>query len=119
MPSTVQAPTSYAWVLLVRPGYELEYQRRHDALWPDMAAELHRAGITSYHIFRHGLTLFGFFETADLAATQSFLAASDINRRWSEYMAPIMQVDIDPQTSFPYLLPKMMDYRNGTITPTL
>ncbi len=110
---------SYAWVLHVRPGYELEYQRRHDALWPEMCAELDASGIKTYHIFRHGLTLFGYFETADLAATQTYLAQSDINAKWSEYMAPIMQVDIDPATQFPYLLPQMMDFANAAISPTM
>jgi L-rhamnose mutarotase len=28
-----------------------------------------------------------------------------VNRRWSEWMDPIMKVEIDPQTEFPYLLP--------------
>ncbi|NJM51103.1 MAG: L-rhamnose mutarotase [Sphingomonadales bacterium] len=109
----------YAWVLFVRPGYELEYQRRHDELWPDMYAELDASGIKKYHIFRHGLTLFGYFETADIAATQAYLAASDINAKWSEYMAPIMQVDIDPVTNFPFLLPQMMDFNEGAVAATL
>ncbi len=110
---------SYAWVLHVRPGYELEYQRRHDALWPEMCVELDAAGIKTYHIFRHGLTLFGYFETADIAATQAYLAKSEINAKWSDHMAPIMQVDIDPSTQFPYLLPHMMDFKNGEITATM
>jgi L-rhamnose mutarotase len=109
----------YAWILYVRPGYEAEYQKRHDALWPEMCAELDASGIKTYHIFRHGLTLFGYFETADLAATQAYLAKSEINAKWSEFMAPIMQVDIDPATNFPYLLPKMMEFENGVITPTM
>jgi L-rhamnose mutarotase len=110
---------SYAWVLSVRPGYELEYQRRHDELWPEMCAELDAAGIMKYHIFRHGLTLFGYFETADIAATQSYLATSQVNARWSEYMAPIMQADIDPSTRFPFLLPQMMAFENGAVAATL
>jgi len=44
-------------------------------------------------LFRHGLTLFGYFETDDLKATQKFLSDNDVNARWSEYMAPIMKVE--------------------------
>ncbi len=33
---------------------------------------------------------------------------SEINKKWSEYMEPIMKVDIDPKTNFPYLLPLQM-----------
>jgi L-rhamnose mutarotase len=96
---------SHAWVLGVRPGYEDEYKRRHDTLWPEMDAALRAAGITSYTIFRHGLTLFGYFECDDLARTMAILKDDPVNRRWGEWMAPIMQIDIDPATSFPYLLP--------------
>ena len=96
----------YAWVLEVRPGYEEEYLKRHDEIWPEMLAALRKAGISNYNIFRHGLTLFGYFETDDLEATKASLADDPVNARWSEYMAPIMKIDIDPATSFPYLLPK-------------
>lgn len=97
---------SYAWVLGVRPGYEAEYKQRHDELWPEMDATLRRSGIRNYHIFRHGLTLFGYFETDDLQATINYLKTDPINVKWSESMAPIMQIDIDSRTGFPFLLPK-------------
>jgi L-rhamnose mutarotase len=95
----------YAWVLGVRPGYEDEYVRRHREIWPEMVEALRSAGIRNYSIFRHGLTLFGYFETDDVEETQRYLAEDATNRRWSEWMAPIMKVDIDPTTDFPYLLP--------------
>jgi L-rhamnose mutarotase len=95
----------YAWVLEVRPGYEEEYRRRHEEIWPEMIEALRSAGIRNYSIFRHGLTLFGYFETDDLRSTQAYLASSETNERWSEWMAPIMRVEVDPSTDFPYLLP--------------
>jgi L-rhamnose mutarotase len=97
---------SYAWVLGVRPGCEEEYKQRHDELWPEMDATLRKSGIRNYHIFRHGLTLFGYFETDDLQATIDYLKADPVNAKWSESMAPIMQIDINPRTGFPFLLPK-------------
>ena len=97
---------SYAWVLGVRPGYEDEYKRRHDEIWPEMDKALRDSGITSYSIFRHGLTLFGYFETDDLERTISFLRNDPVNARWSEHMGPIMEIDVDPATGFPFLLPK-------------
>lgn len=101
---------SYAWVLGIRPGYEEEYKRRHDEIWPEMTEALQQSGIRNYQIFKHGLTLFGYFETDDFEATASFLADNEVNQRWAEYMAPIMQVDIDPATRFPYLLPKQFSH---------
>jgi L-rhamnose mutarotase len=95
----------YAWVLEVRPGYEELYKQRHDAIWPEMLAELRAAGVHNYNIFRYGLTLFGYFETDNLAETKSRLSKSVINAKWSEFMEPIMKIDLDPTTNFPYLLP--------------
>jgi L-rhamnose mutarotase len=54
-----------------------------------MVEALHSAGIRNYTILRHGLTLFGYFETDDLRRTQEYLASSETNRRWSEWMGPI------------------------------
>ena len=92
----------YAWVAEVRPGYEEEYRRRHDEIWPEMVAALREAGVRNYSIFRHGLTLFGYFETDDLEQTQRYLANSEVNRRWGE---PVMKTEVDTNTDFPYLLP--------------
>jgi L-rhamnose mutarotase len=96
----------YAWVLEVRPGYEEEYKKRHDEIWPEMVETLRKAGIRNYNIFRHGLTLFGYFETDDLDKTIAALAKDPVDARWSEMMAPIMKVEVDPNRNFPYLLPK-------------
>lgn len=95
----------YAWVLEVRPGYEDEYKKRHDEIWPDLVADIRAAGLRNYNIFRLGLTLIGYFECDDLPAAIAALGKSDANRRWGEYMAPIMKIDADPGTGFPYLLP--------------
>lgn len=97
--------SSYAWVLEVRPGYEAEYLRRHDEIWPEMLDALRAAGIRNYNIFRHGLVLFGYFETDDLKITQAILARDPTNTRWGEWMAPLMKIEVDPATRFPYLLP--------------
>ena len=99
---------NYAWVLEVRPGYEEEYKKRHDEIWPEMVDMLREAGLGNYNIFRHGLTLFGYFETEDLKKSIDHIAKSEVNKKWAEYMAPIMKVDIDPKTNFPYLLPIQM-----------
>ncbi len=95
----------YAWVLEVRPGYEEEYKKRHDEIWPEMLESLQKAGIRNYAIFRHGLTLFGYFETDDLKRTIAILRDDPVDQRWSEWMAPIMKIDVDGATGFPFLLP--------------
>jgi L-rhamnose mutarotase len=96
----------HAWVLEVRPGYEEEYKKRHDEIWPDMVEALKKAGISNYSIFRHGLTLFGYFETDDLQKTIVALAKDPVNARWGESMTPLMKIEVDERTGFPFLLPK-------------
>jgi len=95
----------YAWVLGVRPGYEEEYKKRHDEIWPEMVEMLKESGIRNYSIFRHGLTLFGYFETDDLKKTTEFLRTNPINARWGQMMGPIMKIETDESTGFPFLLP--------------
>jgi L-rhamnose mutarotase len=97
--------TYHAWVLEVRPGCEEDYKRRHDEIWPEMVDALRAAGVRNYNIFRHGLTLFGYFETDDLQATIVALREDPVNRRWGESMAPMMKIETDSRTGFPFLLP--------------
>jgi L-rhamnose mutarotase len=97
--------SSHAWILEVRPGYEDEYKKRHDEIWPDMVETLRKAGIRNYNIFRHGLDLIGYFETDDLQRTIDILKTDPVNARWGAYMAPIMKIEIDTQLGFPFLLP--------------
>ena len=39
------APTMRAFRMKLKPGTVEEYKRRHDELWPDLAAALKQAGI--------------------------------------------------------------------------
>jgi L-rhamnose mutarotase len=96
----------HAWVLEVRPGYEEEYKKRHDEIWPEMVDALRKAGVRNYSIFRHGLTLFGYFETDDLIKTIDAIAKDPVNARWNQSMAPLMKIEVDQRTGFPFLLPK-------------
>ncbi|SDY64044.1 L-rhamnose mutarotase [Citreimonas salinaria] len=39
-----------AFRMTLLPGMEAEYRRRHDAIWPDLAALLREAGVQDYSI---------------------------------------------------------------------
>lgn len=95
----------YCWILEVRPGYEEEYKKRHDEIWPELAEDIRASGMRNYSIFRYGLMLLGYFESDDIDYAISYLNKSDANKRWGEYMAPIMKSEIDPSRNFPFLLP--------------
>jgi L-rhamnose mutarotase len=76
--------------LQVRPEMMDEYVRRHAEVWPDMLQALRETGWTNYTLFldRSDGTLFGYFETPDLAAAKAGMAARDVNARWQAEMAP-------------------------------
>ncbi|HBM59746.1 MAG TPA: L-rhamnose mutarotase, partial [Citreicella sp.] len=40
----------YAFRMTLRPGCAEDYRRRHDAIWPELAALLHEAGVRDYSI---------------------------------------------------------------------
>ena len=78
------------------PGMEAEYERRHILLWPEMKDMIHEHGGKNYSIFldRDTLTLFGYIEIED-EARWSASADTAINRKWWDYMADIMETNLD------------------------
>ena len=75
-----------------------EYIRRHDEIWPEMAASLREAGITNYTIWNHGDTLIGYYECPDLEASEAYKAHSEVMKRWNESMRGIMEMQKDEAT---------------------
>ncbi len=73
----------------VRPERLAEYRAAHREVWPEMTAALASAGWANYSLFLtdDGL-LIGYLETDDFAAARARMAATDVNRRWQEQMAP-------------------------------
>ena len=78
----------------LKPGNEVEYKRRHDEIWPELAAWLHETGISNYSIFRDGLTLFGYLEIDDVAKMDD-VPKQEIVQKWWTYMEPLMECNPD------------------------
>ncbi len=85
-----------AFVMTLKPGYEAEYKKRHDALWPELAAELKKAGISDYSIYLHpqSLKLFAVLKRTD-NHTMDGLPATAAVKKWWAYMADIMDTHSD------------------------
>ena len=68
----------------LKPGFEAEYEKRHDNIWPTLKAELSRAGIYHYSIFldRETLTLFAVQKLHDDNNTSADLPKDPIMRKW-------------------------------------
>ena len=85
-----------AFKMKLKRGFEAEYKRRHDAIWPEMLAELRAAGISDYSIFLdpESLSLFAVQTRAD-DSTADNLPQKAIVRRWWAYMKDIMDTNPD------------------------
>jgi L-rhamnose mutarotase len=79
-----------AFVLRVRPDKIDEYVAAHREVWPEMLDALRGAGIRNYTIFRHGNEMFGYFEADDLEAAGAYMAEQDVNSRWQDAMAELL-----------------------------
>ena len=77
-------------------GFEAEYTRRHNELWPELQALLKKAGISEYSIFLDETTnsLFGFMKAND-PKTLKDLPAQPVMQRWWTYMKDIMETNVD------------------------
>jgi L-rhamnose mutarotase len=85
-----------AFKMKLKPGYEEEYKKRHDEIWPELAEELSRAGVSDYSIFldEETLTLFAVQKLSD-DNTAADLPQTAIVKKWWAYMADIMDTNPD------------------------
>lgn len=73
------------------PGREDEYQRRHDEIWPELVAELQKAGVRNYTLFRRDTTVIAYAECHPDAATAfGLVGATEVNARWSEWFTDVL-----------------------------
>ena len=77
-------------------GFEEEYRKRHDALWPELSSLLKATGISDYSIFLDETTnnLFGVLKVNDPTALDN-LPAHPVMQRWWQYMGDIMESNPD------------------------
>ncbi|HUX21069.1 MAG TPA: L-rhamnose mutarotase [Spirochaetia bacterium] len=85
-----------AFTMKLKPGFEEEYRRRHDEIWPELVRELEAAGVSDYSIYLDpsSLTLFAFQKLKDHNASDK-LASTKIVQKWWKYMADLMETNPD------------------------
>jgi L-rhamnose mutarotase len=86
----------HAFKMKLKPGVVAEYKKRHDEVWPELAAELKAAGVSDYSIFldEETLTLFA-MQKLDDKNYAAALPNSPIVRKWWDYMSPLMETHPD------------------------
>ncbi|RDV15426.1 L-rhamnose mutarotase [Pontibacter diazotrophicus] len=84
-----------AFKMKLKLGYEAEYKKRHDEIWPELAQLLKEAGVRDYSIFfdEETNTLFA-VQKQDGASSQD-LGSTAIVQKWWAYMADIMDTNSD------------------------
>ncbi|MBS1750119.1 MAG: L-rhamnose mutarotase [Bacteroidetes bacterium] len=85
-----------AFKMKLHKGFEAEYKKRHDALWPELHDLLKQTGIEDYSIFldeRNG-DLFGYLCITDDNARDE-LPKHPVMQRWWNYMKDIMETNAD------------------------
>ena len=77
-------------------GMAEEYEKRHNALWPEMKEMIHKYGGKNYTIFLDEKTndLFGYIEIESEELWDKS-AETEICGKWWEYMADIMETNQD------------------------
>lgn len=85
-----------AFKMKLKHGCGDEYERRHNAIWPDLKKLLQGAGIQDYSIFldEETHTLFAVQQTMSITGSQD-LGTHEIVQRWWKYMADIMETNED------------------------
>ena len=77
-------------------GFQSEYKKRHDALWPDLKILLKSAGVSEYSIFldEETDTLFAFMKVSDRQSANQ-LSEHSVMKKWWSYMKDIMETNDD------------------------
>ena len=85
-----------AFKMELKAGYEEEYKKRHDAIWPELKKLLEESGVSDYSIFldHETNTLFA-FQKQDGNASSQDLGSNPIVQKWWTFMADIMETNDD------------------------
>lgn len=85
-----------AFVMKLKPGFETEYQQRHDEIWPELQQALSEAGVSDYSIYLDAetLRLFAFQKLAD-DFDPDYLPNHPVVKKWWDFMADIMETNPD------------------------
>lgn len=77
-------------------GYEDEYKKRHDALWPELEQLLKSTGISAYSIYLDESThsLFAQMTVEDQRRLEQ-LPSHPVMQKWWKYMGDIMETNSD------------------------
>lgn len=85
-----------AFKMKLKPGFEAEYKKRHDEIWPELVKVIEDAGVSDYSIYldEETGTLFAFQKLKDHNQSAA-LPENPVVKKWWAYMADIMDTNPD------------------------
>lgn len=85
-----------AFIMSIKPGCELEYEKRHNPIWPELKTLLLDHGVRSYSIFLHPNKkhLFAYAEIEDEDRWNA-IAQTTVCQKWWLWMSEIMETNPD------------------------
>lgn len=88
--------TRIAFKMKLRDGFDDEYKKRHDAIWPELQKLLKQSGISDYSIFfdKETNALFAVQKQSGKGSSQD-LGSNPIVKQWWAYMSDIMETNED------------------------
>ncbi len=73
------------------PGTEAEYDRRHAAIWPELAAEIRESGLRNMSGFRRGTDVWYYLEgEPDVESAFAVHGPKLANQRWNHYFRNVI-----------------------------
>ncbi|MEP2889817.1 L-rhamnose mutarotase [Tateyamaria sp.] len=86
----------YVFRMRLNPGMEAEYKRRHDAIWTELVALLHEAGVSDYsiHLDRETHLLIGVLIRTKNHGMDA-LPNHPVMQKWWAHMGDIMETAPD------------------------
>jgi L-rhamnose mutarotase len=84
-----------AFKMKLKPGFKEEYIKRHQQIWPELAALLKANGIADYTIFLDEETDALFAVQQQNGQSSQDLGTTAIVQKWWKYMADIMDTHPD------------------------
>lgn len=84
------------FVMRLNPGFESEYELRHNPIPQELADTIRAHSVTNYSIFLDAerQLLYAYMEYESEGALGR-LAGTEVCQRWWRHMAPLMQVNAD------------------------
>jgi L-rhamnose mutarotase len=86
-----------AFLMTLKPGTWIEYEKRHNPIWPELQQALKDHGVKNYSIYFDRSSNRRLFAYAEVESEELWrrIAETEVCRRWWAYMKDLMQTNDD------------------------